>query len=69
MMTQVEQIIEQEKIDAVNEAVMNERAKAEQTMEQIVINLYDSGINIETISRCVGLSLTRLEEIIAPLKI
>ena len=48
MMTQVEQIIEQEKIDAVNEAVMNERAKAEQTMEQIVINLYDSGINLST---------------------
>ena len=86
-MTKVERIIEQEKIDAVNEAVDKavkaERARADQEVvkvkqeaaqaservtEQIAINLYKAGDRIEKISECVGLSLTRLEEIIAPLK-
>ena len=73
MMTQVEQIIEQEKIDAVNEAVekavKSEQAKAEQTMEQIAKNMFLDDDSIEKISRCVGLSMARLEEVIAPLKI
>ncbi len=80
MMTKVEQIIEQEKIDAVNEAVDKavkaERARADQEIaqaseratEQIALNLYNDGMSIEAISRNVGLSLTRLEEIFAPLK-
>jgi len=75
-MTKVEQIIEQEKIDAVNQAVKEERAKADQkvaraaerTTEKIAINMYNAGDSIEKISECVGLSLTRLEEIFAPLK-
>ena len=87
MMTKVERIIEQEKIDAVNQAVKEERAKADQTVkeerakadqkvaraaeratEKIAINMYNAGDSIEKISECVGLSLTRLEEIFAPLK-
>ena len=67
-MTKVEQIIEQEKIDAVNEAVKIERARADHAAEQIAINLYKAGDSIEKISECVGISLTRLEEIFAPFK-
>ncbi|MBQ3786526.1 MAG: hypothetical protein II799_04560 [Lachnospiraceae bacterium] len=48
-------------MDAVNEAV-------DKSAEQIAINLYKAGDSIEKISECVGLSLTRLEEIFAPLK-
>ena len=48
-------------MDAVNEAV-------DKSVEQIAINLYKAGDSIEKISECVGLSLTRLEEIFAPLK-
>jgi len=86
MMTKVERIIEQEKIDAVNEAVKAERVKANQEVakanlevakvkqeaaqatERIAINMYNAGDSIEKISECVGISLTRLEEIFAPLK-
>ncbi len=76
MMTKVERIIEQEKIDAVNkavkEAVKKEQEKADheraQASAQIARNMYNDGMSIESISKYVGLSLTKLEEILAPVK-
>ncbi len=65
MMTKVEQIIEQEKIDAINAAVS---VALDTEQERIAQNLYNAGFSIEKISSCIGIPMNRLEEILAPVK-
>ena len=69
MLTKVEQIIENEKIEAVNKAVKiadrearrDEKNKAQADKEEIVIKLLKTGVSAENIADCTGFSIKEVE--------
>ena len=67
MLTQVEQIIEEEKIAAVNEAIDRTRREylneARLGVERIVTNFLKSGVDIIKVSECTGMPIEDVRRI------
>ena len=67
MLTKVEQIIENEKIEAVNRAIYNtrreEREEARKEMERVVERLLRKGDEISVVSECTGFSIEDVQRI------
>ena len=67
MLTKVEQIIENEKIEAVNRAIYNtrkeERKEARKEMERVVERLLRKGDEISVVSECTGFSIEDVQRI------
>ena len=59
MLTKVEQIIENEKIEAVNKA----KEEARKDMERVIANLLRRGSDISMISECTGCSVQEVQNI------
>ena len=62
-MTKIEQIFENEKIEAVNKAREEEDRKAKRNMIKVVENFLRSGIAIDKVSECTGISLEEVKKI------
>ena len=63
MLTKVEQIIENEKIEAVNQTRSEERERARKNLMEIVANLLRTGDSADKVSRCTGLSLQEVQAV------
>ena len=67
MLTKVEQIIENEKIEAVNRAVDNtrreDREEARREMERVVERLLRKGDEVSMVSECTGFSIEDVQRI------
>ena len=63
MLTKVEQIIENEKIEAVNRAVDNTRKEARKEMERVVEKLLRKGSDASMVSECTGFSIEDVQRI------
>ena len=67
MLTKVEQIIENEKIEAVNQAVnqtrSEERERARKNLMEMVANFLRTGVSADKVSRCTGLSLQEVQAV------
>ena len=63
MLTKVEQIIENEKIEAVNRAVDNTRKEARKEMERVVEKLLRKGDEVSIVSECTGFSIEDVQRI------
>ena len=67
MLTKVEQIIEDEKIEAVNKAVNKQKREARNDKKNIARNFLAAGNSIETVIQCTGLSKRTVESIASKL--
>ena len=67
MLTKVEQIIENEKIEAVNIAVdkarREDREEARREMERVVEKLLRKGSDVSMVSECTGFSVEDVQRI------
>ena len=63
MLTKVEQIIENEKIEAVNRAVDNTRKEARKEMERVVEKFLRKGSDVSMVSECTGFSIEDVQKI------
>ncbi|MBO6137517.1 MAG: hypothetical protein J6O71_02800, partial [Lachnospiraceae bacterium] len=63
MLTKVEQIIENEKIEAVNKAIDNTRKEARREMERVVERLLRKGSDVSMVSECTGFSVEDVQRI------
>ena len=63
MLTKFEQIIENEKIEAVNKAVDNTRKEARKEMEKVVEKLLRKGSDVSMVSECTGFSIEDVQKI------